>query len=619
MRDQPFELIAARLDEIEAHLRRVEAAEQTALARVHPAAKMSARNLIHYVALRQLDLRELQLLLQQRGLSSLGRAESVALGSVLEVALRVAESRCVAGSAMKRQLRTLERRRSQELTWETAEYLLHKHTREVLGPRPGGRHVYVMVTAPDAKEADAKWMARLLRAGMNVLRINCAHGTTEDWEQMVAALEEARRATGADCRVLMDLAGPKIRTGPIAGGQRVVTWKIVRNEIGQMVEPARVVLHRASAPDVFDAPVLLLGDEDHDAILEGDEIHFADTRGRRRKLSISREDDRLVGTCDRRAWVVGGMPFVVVRRGRVVGKERQWLVGGPIDAAIELRVGDPLLLTSRRVAGRPAKRGSNGRVSSSAIVSCTVPEALSNVGVGQRVLFDDGKIETTVEQVTRQGLRLRVVRALRSPIKLRADKGINLPESELPVASLTAEDLKNLAFVARRADLVGMSFVRAPADVRSLHAALAALGRDDIGIVLKIETRRGFENLPRILLEAMKRPPFGVMIARGDLAVEVGFERLAELQEEILWLCEASHVPAVWATQVLDGLARTGIPTRAEVTDAAASVAAECVMLNKGPFVAEAVETLVDILGRMEKHRYKKRSIFRRLKVSTLG
>jgi pyruvate kinase len=109
------------------------------------------------------------------------------------------------------------------------------------------------------------------------------------------------------------------------------------------------------------------------------------------------------------------------------------------------------------------------------------------------------------------------------------------------------------------------------------------------------------------------------MIARGDLAVEVGFERLAELQEEILWLCEASHVPAVWATQVLDGLARTGIPTRAEVTDAAASVAAECVMLNKGPFVADAVETLVDILGRMEKHRYKKRSIFRRLKVSTLG
>ena len=136
---------------------------------------------------------------------------------------------------------------------------------------------------------------------------------------------------------------------------------------------------------------------------------------------------------------------------------------------------------------------------------------------------------------------------------------------------------------------------------------------------LKIEKREGFENLPRLLLEGLRRPPLAVMIARGDLAVEVGFERLAELQEEVLWLCEASHVPAIWATQVLDMLARTGVPSRAEVTDAAASVAAECVMLNKGPFVDEAVIALSDILGRMEKHQYKKRILFRKLRVSTFA
>ena len=94
-------------------------------------------------------------------------------------------------------------------------------------------------------------------------------------------------------------------------------------------------------------------------------------------------------------------------------------------------------------------------------------------------------------------------------------------------------------------------------------------------------------------------------------------ERLAEIQEEILWLCEAGHVPAIWATQVLDTLARTGVPSRAEVTDAAASVGAECVMLNKGPYVDEAVRVLTDILRRMEKHHFKKRSLYRKLKVST--
>ncbi len=81
----------------------------------------------------------------------------------------------------------------------------------------------------------------------------------------------------------------------------------------------------------------------------------------------------------------------------------------------------------------------------------------------------------------------------------------------------------------------------------------------------------------------------------------------------------AAHVPAIWATQVLDTLARTGVPSRAEVTDAAASVAAECVMLNKGPFVEEAVRVLSDILRRMEKHRYKKRSLYRKLRVSSFG
>ena len=107
--------------------------------------------------------------------------------------------------------------------------------------------------------------------------------------------------------------------------------------------------------------------------------------------------------------------------------------------------------------------------------------------------------------------------------------------------------------------------------------------------------------------------PVGVMIARGDLAIESGYQRLAELQEEMLWLAEAAHVPVVWATQVLETLAKTGLPSRAEITDAAMGERAECVMLNKGPYVAEAVAALDDILRRMEQHQYKKRSLYRRL------
>jgi pyruvate kinase len=163
---------------------------------------------------------------------------------------------------------------------------------------------------------------------------------------------------------------------------------------------------------------------------------------------------------------------------------------------------------------------------------------------------------------------------------------------------------------------VGLSFVRRAEDVELLHEHLLALGVEDTGVVLKIENRTAFENLPRILLAALRYPPIGVMVARGDLAVEVGFERLSEVQEEILWISEAAHVPVVWATQVLEGLAKTGRPSRAEVTDAAMGVRAECVMLNKGPYVVRAVDFLTGVLDRMHAHQFKKRAMLRPLSIS---
>ena len=183
----------------------------------------------------------------------------------------------------------------------------------------------------------------------------------------------------------------------------------------------------------------------------------------------------------------------------------------------------------------------------------------------------------------------------------------------LPVSALTEKDVSDLTTVVEIADLVQMSFVQDPSDVVLLHDVLARLGGDRLGVVLKIETRRAFERLPQLLLTAMRRPRVGVMIARGDLAVEVGYERLAELQEEILWLCEAAHLPVIWATQVLEQLSKSGLPSRAEISDAAMGERAECVMLNKGPHIDEAVVVLDDILSRMAEHHYKKTALLPQL------
>ena len=103
------------------------------------------------------------------------------------------------------------------------------------------------------------------------------------------------------------------------------------------------------------------------------------------------------------------------------------------------------------------------------------------------------------------------------------------------------------------------------------------------------------------------------MIARGDLAVEMGFERVAEMQEEIMWIAEAAHVPLIWATQVLEELVKKGLPSRGEMTDAAMAARAECVMLNKGPNVAAAVGVLDRLLRRMGEHQVKKTPTLRAL------
>ena len=178
---------------------------------------------------------------------------------------------------------------------------------------------------------------------------------------------------------------------------------------------------------------------------------------------------------------------------------------------------------------------------------------------------------------------------------------------------MTDADLPLLEVAAAHADMVALSFLRHERDVDDVHDYLRRVRAEHLGLILKIETTAAFARLPEILLHAMRSPLVGVMIARGDLAVEAGYERLAEVQEEILWLCEAAHLPVIWATEVLDQLARTGQPSRAEVTDAAMAQRAECVMLNKGPHVDTAIVVLDDILRRMSGHQRKKTALLRPL------
>ena len=350
-----------------------------------------------------------------------------------------------------------------------------------------------MVTLPGETASDAKLVERLVAAGMDCARINCAHDDAPAWRAMAEHIRRAEKRVGRGCKICFDLAGPKVRTLAI-----------------------------------------LLPEPDH-----------------------------------------------------------------------RIKVGDLILLAKEielENSGFPVQ------------FTCTIPAVMRRLEAGTPVWINDGKIGCIVEKRTDSHAVLRVTHARPKGERLRAEKGLNFPTVSLPTASLTHDDLVNLAEVARMADMIGFSFVRQAQDVVDLQNALTEAGRPSLPLVLKIETAQAVANLPELIVAAARRNPAAVMIARGDLAVEIEYRRLAEIQEEMLWLCEAAHVPVIWATEVLDRFIKDGKPSRAEFTDAAASGRADCVMLNKGPFLPEAIGVLSDVLIRMEAHQSKKTSLLRALK-----
>ncbi len=571
----------------------------------------SAVNLLHYLALRRHDMRALQCQLSELGLSSLGRAEAHVLASLDNVLYLLHRLNQISPAGFEK---------NSQLNFTKGQELLKEHTDALLGKNASGRDVRIMVTMPSEAADDYTLVHNLLKQGMDCMRINCAHDNADIWLKMIQNLKMAMQSLDMPCRIVMDLAGPKLRTGPMEPGPAVIHLRPKHDAYGRIVAPARIWLtvDPSLTPPPSTADVCIpVAEKWLHRLRKNDIVSFRDTRGSKRYFEIA---DTTHHGCwaelSKSAYIVPGMQLQLERKNS--NGERKTSIGylPPAENAITLFPGDLLLLTRDLKPGRPASRDSAGNILTPAHIGCTLPEVFDDIRSGESIRFDDGKIGGIIEKIEPGQVHVRITHARIQGDKLRSDKGINLPDSHLHLAALTQQDLDDLPFVIQHADIVELSFANCAEDVELLQQHMKLLGKQQPAIVLKIETRRAFENLPDMLLTAMRAPKCGVMIARGDLAVECGFERLAEVQEEILWICEAAHIPVIWATQVLETLAKEGLPSRAEITDAAMGHRSECVMLNKGPYVLSAVQVLNDILRRMQSHQMKKQSMLRELQLA---
>ena len=465
-----LQLLIDELTELRAEMLRQEAALEDRMGEICEAHRESARNLVHYVALRRHDIRDLQEKLTANGLSSLGRAEADVLGAV-DAVLRVLR-RLVGEPAPAGLSKTDEG--SSRRGWE----LLENNTNALLGPPPKHRNVRIMVTMPSEAAQDFGLVRDLLLNGMDVMRVNCAHDGPTAWAAMISNLERARIETGLECRVHMDLGGPKLRTGPLQPGPAVVKYRPRRNAYGRVVSPARIFLTPSRNPE---SPSCLA-----DACLPvpgrwltklgpGDRITFKDARSASRSMRVTEIDGKnRWAEADYTTYLIPGtvLETVFAKSSPNAGKKLHARVGDLPEKpqSLVLRRGDNLVIVRSSVPGRAAIYDQLGRLLSPAMIGVAQPDFLDHVLVGEKIKLDDGVIGGVIRAIDDDKITIEIVQARAKGSRLRAEKGINLPESELRVSPLTTDDISALDFVAKHADMLGYSFVRTESDIRDLQS-----------------------------------------------------------------------------------------------------------------------------------------------------
>ncbi|KAI3458024.1 hypothetical protein Pfo_014687 [Paulownia fortunei] len=602
------ESILDKLKAVHLHILAMEQWNASRLKMCHRNYSASATNVLHYLALKSLDIEQIKEELSSIGLLSLETVNTHVLSSLSACMQMLVSSRSDSLLGIKISSEVLPVHKSlgnQKLDLGMTALMKRASSNRdlLLGTLQGQKMVHIMVTVGQEAVENDTHITDLINSGTTTFRINCAHGNPEIWSKIIRTVKRCSRLLEKPCRILMDLAGPKLRTGRMKDGPCVVKISPKRNAFGSIIHAAQVWLtsRGAGPPPPHLSPDVILqvdGQEFLNKLEVDDSVRFSDARGKRRTLTILSKYPVFSGAgfmaeCSNTAYAESGTALYIKEKGR---KSSVGFVVDvpPAEQFVRLRVGD-LLIISRDSSDEDTSPCS---AVGSHKITCPSGYLFDSVKPGDPIAFDDGKIWGVIKGTSISEVVVTITHAGLKGTKLGSEKSINIPESDIRYEGLTSKDLMDLDFVAAHADMVGISFVRDAHDIVVLHQELAKRKILKLGIVLKIETKGGVEKLPLLILEAMKSPnPLGVMIARGDLAVECGWEKLADIQEEIISICSAAHVPVIWATQVLESLVKTGVPTRAEITDAANGRRTSCVMLNKGKHVVKAVSILDTILN----------------------
>lgn len=554
----------------------------------------SIRNLQAYINLRSQDISDLQNELTMLGLSSLGRAQSCVINSINQDILIL--------SKLLHKPYVQTKLDAEALNYDESKGLMLKNC-EVFGKSKEKFKTKIMVTLPSEASNDPYLIADLIKNGTSVLRINTAHDDAQTWQNMAKIIKEENIKQNKDTKIYVDLAGPKNRTKNI---EKVFT----PFKIGSWRDPKEIeivplsktgALTKKGEKDEFGnrLSTIVVSDEFFQKAKKASEIIIDDfEREKTQTYPIVLKKERVFFEANKKITIFENTTVEIEDENEDENSIMSKLYNFELlPRVIKLFKKQKIIITHKNILGQANFSYENK--SYAAIIGCSNKEIFPYVKVGDEIFIDDGKIGCKAVETNEIGIVCEVFLAKDDGTVLKEEKGINFPNTDLQIDAITPEDKNNFETIAEFADIIGISFAQTQEDIKTLQNMLKEKNKTNVAIAPKIETKTALKNLPKLLETLIKWEKFAIMIARGDLAIEVGFDNLPYIQEEILSICEAGHVPVIYATQILEGKMKNNLPSRAEVIDAATAQRADCVMLNKGPYVTDTVIVLKNILRQM--------------------
>lgn len=561
----------------------------------------SLRNLAAYLNLRSQNVTKLQNELTNLGLSSLGRAQSCIINSINQ-------ELAIVSKLLKKELH-YSKIDEDALSFEESK-LIHLKNSEVFGRSKDTYTTKIMVTLPSLDENSPKLIQSLIKNGATVLRINTAHDDVNAWQTMAKLIKEENKQQQKDTKIYVDLAGPKNRTEYI---QKLFT----PFKIGSWRNPKLVEIISNDIEGNFttkgekdcsgnNQSKLAVEKDFFESLKNYDELTVDDfERETTQTYKVIIKDDRVFIEVNKKITIYENSALYLENEdndmmSRVTNFELK-------PQNIRVFKTNKIIITSKNIIGQADFIYED--ILYAGIIGCTNKAIFDFVNIGEDIFIDDGKIACKIIDKIDLGIVCEVTLAKENGTLLKEEKGINFPSTNLNIPAITSSDEKNFQDIVAFADIIGLSFAQDANDIKKLQEMLHVSQKEDTAIVPKIETKKALENLPEILEQLLLSKKYALMIARGDLAIEVGFENLPYIQEEILNICEAAHVPVIYATQILEGKMKTNLATRSEVTDAALAQRADCIMLNKGPYVLDTLIVLKHILRQVHTQFQKNRQL----------